>query len=291
MPQLSVDDYLHSPVGVEFDRRYATAWSACEVDHITTVIESRWARTHVTVTGDPGADPIVLLPGAGATSAAWARAMGCLTRTGHRVIAPDLPGDPGLSVRYASLAALPDLYAWLDDLLTQMEADSAGIVGHSYGAMVATGYVLTHPDRNAKLILLEPNSVFAPISVRAAIRAAPLLARPSARRLRAFYEWESRGAAFDPGWIQLVEYAADSFPARRPLVPRRLDVTRLNALGRSVSVLLAENSRYHDAGKVRTRILNALPDADVTTIGASHHMLPLQPAAKVNNAILAALGG
>lgn len=66
---------------------------------------------------------------------------------------------------------------------------------------------------------------------------------------------------------------------------------RLNALGRPVSVILAERSRYHDPERVHEAILEVVPAAHVATIaGASHHMLPLQPAPHVDNAIVAALG-
>lgn len=65
----------------------------------------------------------------------------------------------------------------------------------------------------------------------------------------------------------------------------------MNALGRPVSVILAERSRYHDPERVHEAILEVVPAAHVATIaGASHHMLPLQPAPHVDNAIVAALG-
>ncbi|WP_018180060.1 alpha/beta fold hydrolase [Jongsikchunia kroppenstedtii] len=287
-----IDDYFHSPEGIEFCARYRAAWSTADTNLSTTVIESDWARTHITCAGDANDDAILLLSGSGATSAAWAHAVGPLTKAGYQVIAPDIPGEPGLSVRHEALAAVPDLSAWLGDLLDQMRIRRVTLVGHSYGAMVATACAVGHPERVAKLVLLDPNSVFSPIAPRAALRAIPLLCKPNGRRLRSFYNWETRGVALDPTWMYLAEYAADSFPARRPLVPRKLDLARLNILAQPVSVILAEHSRYHDPKKVYRAVLDVVPTAHVVTIaGASHHMLPLQPAPDVNNAIMAALDG
>lgn len=117
---------------------------------VTTVVSAG------TSTGRP---PVVLLPG-GDLNAATSLATVCALRGEHRVLVPDIPGEPGLSSsrrphRYRHLLAA---YGhWLDELLPQLCPEPVILVGHALGAGIALAS--TPSDRVAKLVLINPAGI------------------------------------------------------------------------------------------------------------------------------------
>ncbi|ANS28648.1 hypothetical protein R1CP_19830 [Rhodococcus opacus] len=117
---------------------------------VTTVLSAG------TSTGRP---PVVLLPGADLNAATSLATVGAL-RGQHRVLVPDIPGEPGLSSsrrphRYRHL--LPVYGHWLDELLPQLCGEPVILVGHSLGAGIALAS--TPSDRVAKLVLINPAGI------------------------------------------------------------------------------------------------------------------------------------
>ncbi|MFE2422276.1 alpha/beta fold hydrolase [Streptomyces hokutonensis] len=148
--------------------------------------------------------PLVLLPGGGgATSASWYARAADLARAGHRVHAVDLIGFPGPGIpapgRRPRTPA--DLMTWLDAVFDGLGVTSAAdLSGHSCGGWIALHHALHAPDRIRRLFLLDPTQCFAGFETAYLLHALPMLLRPTPRRVPAFLEWETGGAALDPDW-------------------------------------------------------------------------------------------
>ncbi|HEU4544174.1 MAG TPA: alpha/beta hydrolase [Jiangellaceae bacterium] len=122
-------------------------------------VQSRYVRmnageqVHVLEGGD--GPPLVLLHGSGAS--AWFFLPLLTELNGFRVIAPDRPSQ-GLS----DPIDLPrsDYYGrsigWLDRLFDALELDSAALLGHSAGGVLALRYTLARPSRIERLVLIGP---------------------------------------------------------------------------------------------------------------------------------------
>ncbi|MEU6313935.1 alpha/beta hydrolase family protein [Streptomyces sp. NPDC047014] len=253
-------------------------------------VPTPFGRTRVNRCGPPGAPPLVLLPGGGASSAVWGECVGAgLART-HRLCAVDLVGEPGLSspVPGRPLRTVADLGGWLDAVLDVLAPDGPVVLGgHSYGAWIAAHYAARRPERVGRLLLLDPTQVFAGLRPRYVLRALPMLLRPTPGRIRSFLAWESGGdaTALDPEWLRLQECAA-AFPTVRPVTGPRPRLA--GRAGPRVDVLLAARARCHDAARVARAARDALPGARVEVVpGVSHHAFPLTAAPRVA-ALLAA---
>ena len=72
----------------------------------------------------------------------------------HTVYAPRHPGSDEPE-ELLQLDAFSDLALYYDDLCAALEIDSALIVGHSFGAMVAAEFAALFPQRVAKLVLID----------------------------------------------------------------------------------------------------------------------------------------
>jgi pimeloyl-ACP methyl ester carboxylesterase len=237
-----------------------------------------YGRTHLLAAGDETAPAVLLLPGGGATATAWSAVAGGLARA-HRVIAVDPIGQPGLSTSGPRpLKTAADVAGWLDQVLDWLGAERAALAGHSYGAWLALRYALHAPARVSRLVLLDPTSCLAPLSLAYRLRSIPLLARPGAERARRLFAWETRGRPLDPDWLAVATAGADLGRLKivLPAVPKPAELARL-AL--PVLVLVAGRSRAHDPALVARRASERLPEVTVETLAAAaHHTIPTEDA-------------
>lgn len=258
-------------MGSEFSDAYDAVVEQWGVPVRRLVVDGALARTRVLIAGDDDAPPLLCLPGGGDTAAVWFAQAAGLAR-GYRVIAPDIPGDVGGSER-RSLRTGDDIPAWIDEVLDGVGAGRAAVLAHSYGAQLALAYALRRPDRLDGLTVLDPTGVFAPLRPGTVLRALPLMAAPSGRRVRAFKRWETAGhwpptAEFG----RLAETAADG-PRPHLAVPRRpRDLSGLGAV--PVTVIFALRSRYHDGAALARTVEQRYPWMRVETLPVAHHELP-----------------
>jgi pimeloyl-ACP methyl ester carboxylesterase len=115
--------------------------------------------------------PVILFHGTAAWSELWRRSIDALASAGFRVIALDLPPF-GFSDRPGSYARR-DQAARVNDVLGQLPAAPAIIVGHSFGAGAATEFVMRYPERARALVMVD-----AALGLTEAASDPPLLLQP-----------------------------------------------------------------------------------------------------------------
>lgn len=254
-------------------------------------LDSRFGTARVTEYGPPDAPPVLLLPGAGATSMVWFANAAALGET-HRVLAVDIIGDVGRSVAGGDpVRSVDDLLEWLGSVADALGATRCALAGHSYGAMIALAAAVRTPERVGRLVLLDPTSCFVGMRFGYLLRALPVLVRPTAARERAFLEWETRGAQLDPDWVTLMALGAAHFPTAKTIVPRRPSSEELGRCTVDTTVVLAPFGRVHDPDEVARAARKALPSCRAVTLTAgTHHTLPMYPSDEVDLMLRDALG-
>jgi pimeloyl-ACP methyl ester carboxylesterase len=104
---------------------------------------------------DGEGEPLVLVHGAGTSSAIWHRVMPLLA-DGRRVVAPDVPGyggSPAAGRGFALEEVTDNLVAGLEEAHVPAPYD---LVGHSMGGALAILLAARHPDRVRRLVLVAP---------------------------------------------------------------------------------------------------------------------------------------
>jgi pimeloyl-ACP methyl ester carboxylesterase len=111
--------------------------------------------------------PVLLLHGWPDSSYVWRNQIPFLTRHGFRTIVPDMRGF-GQSSRPPEVAeyALSKSVGDVTGLLDAVGLESAHVVGHDWGAAVAWGTAMAHPDRVEKLVVLSVGHPSVPRSLR-----------------------------------------------------------------------------------------------------------------------------
>ena len=240
------------------------------------------AGTHVNACGPLDAPAVVLLAGHGATSTVWFSVAPRLAET-HRVYAPDLAGDAGLSTA-APPRMVDELMNWLSGLLDGLQLDQVMLVGHSYGSWTALTYAIRNPARVGKLALIDPTDCFVGLKPSYVLRALPVLLRPSPAHNQSFLRWETQGIPVDPDWLHVTDLATLE-PTTRPVRPKRPTPAELEHLEPETLVFVADRSKSHNPDEVARRALAA--GATVVHLPeATHHSLPAAHGEELSDELL-----
>jgi pimeloyl-ACP methyl ester carboxylesterase len=114
-------------------------------------------KVRIVERGDPGAPPVLFVPGWGCPIYVYRRNLPAVADAGFRAIAVDLKGH-GLSFKplgneQYSVEALVD---HIEEILDALELKTPALVGHSMGGTLLYHFVSTHPERARALVLLSP---------------------------------------------------------------------------------------------------------------------------------------
>ncbi|MDX3797395.1 alpha/beta fold hydrolase [Streptomyces sp. AK04-3B] len=273
-----------------FQAAYDKVMARWPADREAVRVPTPFGTAYVNVCGPRDAPPLLLLPGGGgATSASWFAQAAELARV-RRVYAVDLAGAAGRTAA-SGVRTAADLDDWLDAVLAGLEIGRTDVGGHSYGGWIALRLALRAPARVRRLFLLDPTQCFAGYEAAYLLRALPMLVRPTPRRVRAFLRWETGGAALDPDWLRLQEAAA-GFPAGRPATGPRPSSEALRGLRAPVLLLVAANSRTHDAHTLAARAGETVRELGTIVLqDVSHHALPSAAPSGTGRRLTGFLGG
>lgn len=221
------------------------AWPPHEILDVPTT----WGTTRVHHRPGTG-KPIVLLHGAGATSAMWA---GTVKRINRPVFAVDILGDAGGGVQTAPLTK--GMNAWLAEVLKALDLEDPLLVGISYGAWIAA----LHPVTES--VLVEPAAgTFAPYRFRAVFYAVLAKLSRSEWAWRRYLRWLSNGEEPSDAAVIGLTHWRTGLP-----LPRRI---RTPIEARTV-VIVGEHSRAQDSRKVIARA-KELSNARIVVVRGGH---------------------
>jgi pimeloyl-ACP methyl ester carboxylesterase len=243
-------DLYRSPEGERHVREWCTdrltGWS---VPHVSRDVETSLGETRLVEAGE-GDTVCVYLPGTNFNAATSLGVLGHLAGR-CRVVAADLPGQPGLSSSTRPRPEAEGYGRWLGEVVSTVRA--AGpvgrllVVGHSRGAAVA----LSGPTEVDALVLVAPAGLTGVrMSGRLLRTAVPWMLRPAEPRSRALLALMS-GPGSDPdpdlvSWLTLVARDTRSTGAPGPLPSSVLDRWH----GRPVRVLVGEHDCFFPPERV-----------------------------------------
>ena len=264
----------------------------------TLMVETTWGPTFVRVSGPAGGPPLVLLPGANATSLMWETNIEAFSRD-HRVYAVDNIFDFGRSVYVRNLKTPADFVSWFDELLDALGLEDIRLVGLSYGGWIASEYALEHPERVEKLVLLAPAATVLQFSADF-MKKGILCLIPHKHFITSMMNWAlADAAAGTEEHRRLAEEAADNawlgircFKPKQMVAPRILSDDEFHGLAPPTLFLVGENEViYSGSGADAVQRLNAVAPQIITEIvpDCGHDLTLVQPEL-VNRRILEFLG-
>jgi len=135
---------------------YDTKAKEWPLDSEERMVSTSYGQTFVRINGPKNAPPLVLLPGGGQASLMWKNNIEALSEN-YRTYALDDIYDWGRSIYTKNMSCPECIPNWLNELFTALElGDSINLVGYSLGGWKASLYLLSHPNRLNKVVLLSP---------------------------------------------------------------------------------------------------------------------------------------
>ncbi|MBM3617138.1 MAG: alpha/beta hydrolase [Alphaproteobacteria bacterium] len=111
---------------------------------------------YMRIRGDDAKPTVLLLHGKNFGGAYWGDTAMQLSQKGYNVVIPDQIGFGKSSKPAHYQFSFPQLVNNTTALLDELQVGKVIVVGHSMGGMLATRFALMHPERTAKLILINP---------------------------------------------------------------------------------------------------------------------------------------
>jgi len=260
----------------------------------TINVDTSWGQTFVRISGPADGPPLVLLPGANATSLMWETNIEAFSGN-YRVYAVDNVFDFGRSVYARNLKTPADFVSWFDELLDALGLEETNLTGLSYGGWIASEYALAHPDRVEKLVLLAPAATVLWFSDDF-IKKGIMCMIPHKYFVRSMMHWALPFAATGtPEQRRMAEEAADNawlgircFKPKQMVAPRVLTDEELGGLKPPALFLVGENEViYSGSGADAVQRLNSVaPQITTELVPDCGHDLTLVQAELVNRRIL-----
>jgi pimeloyl-ACP methyl ester carboxylesterase len=256
-----------------FFRAYDEAMRAMPAPDRTLDLRTSYGivRVYHFTGAEPGRPPLLLLPGRASATPVWADNLPSLLQV-RSVYAVDLLGEPGRSVQSRPIAGPADHAQWLHEVLTQLPEPQLHLLGLSFGGWTAANLVVHRPAKVAGVVLLDPVLVFSDLSAEVVLRSIPAGIRWFPKSWRdSFASWTANDAPVeDEPVAQMIEAGMQSY-AMKLSTPARPTDEQLAAVRTPALVLLAGDSRMHDANAAAETARRTLPGADVHVYpGASH---------------------
>lgn len=263
-------------------------------------VETSWGPTFVRISGPEDGPPMVLVPGANATSlmfepnvASWSE------RT--RVFAVDNVFDFGRSIYTRSMTTPDDFVDWLDELLVRLGLeDDVNLLGHSYGGWIAAEYGLAHPERLRSVILAAPAGTIDRLSDDFIMKGLQCLI-PHPHFVKAMVRWALHDAADGtPEQQRVVEEAADNawlglrcFKLKQLVPPRVLSDDEWRRFEVPVLFLVGENEVIYSisGAEAVARINRVAPEIDTELFPDCGHDLTFVQAERFNRRVLRFIDG
>jgi len=247
-------------------------------------------RTFMRVSGPGDAPPLVLLHGAGGSSLTWIPNIRALSER-HRTYAVDNIYDYGRSVYTRPIEGPADFVNWLDELFGALDLGGRiNLMGLSYGGWLTSLYVLRHPGRLNRIVLLAPGGVVLPARREFWVRTV-LSRLPHRYFAKSYVSWLLGGKSEINRLV--VERATDQlllarrcFKRRRSVIATILEDEELRSIQVPTLFLVGENERLYSAQEAVQRLNKVAPHIKTEIIPNAGHDLTFVQAEMVNSKVL-----
>lgn len=242
--------------------------------------------------------PVLLIHGSGPGVTAWAnwRLNMPVLAEQFRVIAPDMFGF-GYS---SSLGRIEDKQIWVDQLVSLLDAlgiEKVSMVGNSFGGAVTLAFMIAHPNRVERAVLMGPVGLDFPLT--------PALRQvwgyePSLEQMREtlkFLAWDHSMLTED---LVQSRYEASKRPeANKPYhatfggSDRQANITMLSSREDDIAQLPHETLILHGLSDqvipldVAMRLVKLLPRADLHVFAECGHWVQIERMASFNRMVAA----
>ena len=257
------------------------------------MVETSFGQTFVRIGGPADAPPLVLLPGANATSLMWLPNIEALSES-FRTYAVDNIYDFGRSVFTRRFKTSDDFVDWLDDLFDGLDlGDSINIMGLSYGGWLTSQYAIRFPERIDKIVLLAPAATVLPFRTEF-LKNATLSLIPHRKYVKKtmfvvledLVKKDEAGRVMAEDLVELMFISQRCFKPKMLPGPTVLTDIELQNLNFPTLYLVGENEKIYSPQEAIQRLNRIAPQINTVLIPKAGHDLTVVQTEMMNKIIL-----
>lgn len=219
-------------------------------------------------------EPILLLPGRGASTPMWVPNLEGL-REKRPVYTIDLLGEPGMSVQTKVIENQKQQAEWLNEVIEGLGLERVHIVGVSIGGWTTMNLARYNPEHIATASLLDPVFVFAQISIKmilASIPASVPIVPKFLREKMLSYVAGGAESSDDEPIAKLIESGMRNYKLKTP-APDLFSKEDLKNIDIPVLALIAEKSTMHNSVKAVETGKKYVKDIDIVNWKNASHAI------------------
>ena len=252
-----------------------------QVPYEEILIPTSYGKTHVVVSGNIDAPPIVLMHAMFASAASWYKISGMLAES-YRVIAIDILGEANKSEPTKPMRSLDDFEKWFTEVVDALNLQSFVLVGNSFGGFISTAMSIRLGHRVKGLVLIGPAATFRGIFsfyLHMFVPKALYMLMPwlpfQKRAVEHGITWARAGVYTDELWEELFRRVMLYGTNTNQLFPRTFKREEFARITCPVLLILGDHERIYPAESAAKQAQRLLPEIRVVIVKNANHMAAL----------------
>jgi pimeloyl-ACP methyl ester carboxylesterase len=262
---------------IAFEENMKKKWPVVSEER---TVQTSFGKTFMRISGPVDAPPLVLLPGGGCNSLIWNANIKALSEE-YRTYALDNIYDYGRSVYTREIKTGAEFSEWLDELFDSLRlGNDIRIMGYSYGGWVASQYVINHPGRLSRVVLIAPAWTVLSVSNEFVFKMVTTLIPIRYFKKKAIYsvgkdilDLCKDGKEIVDDRIEFIEIAYSSFKFKRIPNPTVLTDSELQNIKTPLLCLIGSNETMYSADSAINRLKKINPQIETEIIPGTGHGL------------------
>lgn len=247
-------------------------------------IPTRLGSTHIIVSGQKNAPPLILIHAFYASATSWFRNVKSLSEF-YRVYAVDIIGDPNKSKPVKYIRQASGFIDWFKDLLDALKIDKADIVGNSVGAFHVANFALNMPDRVSRMILIGPAATLLKIP-KFYINTFPGGMTGWTPLVNHAVRWIENGSSLDPKFNRLFYLLLKHGKSTNQVFPIVFSDEQLKRIVTPTLLIYGEKEVIYDYNKAINRALHNIKNVKIMIIPGANHLTGTSRPEETNKAII-----
>lgn len=238
---------------------YERILESLSVSYEQLLLPTQYGDTFALISGKAHGQTVILLHGSSMNSAMWIDDIQTLSHY-YRVIALDIPGEPGKSDERQLSFESDDYAYWLSEVFSLLKIGKAFLVGNSLGGWIALKFSILYPECVEKAVLLAPAGIGSQ-NPEFAVRAMQLLPKGDTGVTELFTEING-GTAIPKDQLEYQKLITSVFNARQEIIPLFTDED-LKKLSMPCMILLGEKDIMIQSQETKERAVRFISHCTV----------------------------
>jgi len=270
----------------EYMAAYDEALKLWPIPFESTYVPTKFGETHVIISGQEKAKPVILMHGAAASATMWYANAGKLGAQ-YRTYAVDTIGDWGKNKLTSFPKDRKELADWLRELIEGLGIEKPHMVGLSFGGFLTMNFAYYYPELVDKIALLAPAAVFKKLRVMFWIQAFSAMLFPTKSRREGFKNWfTAEGNEIENAYTDQFTLAMGLGRSKLSVMPSVFSDEELKSITKPALLLIGDHEVIYDGPVVIKRAKQLMPNVQAELVKHCGHGVATEQPEFVNQRIL-----